>query len=371
MRTNKKIWNASLILLLLLGVQLIASSAFQKESPTKIELHVLPGLQFNLPRFHVKPGAPVELVFTNTDDMDHNLLILNPGQREKVVQKAMDLGVDALRKNYVPNDPDILWHTPILHDGQSKTLHFKAPDKEGVYPYVCTLPGHGFVMYGAMYVSKEDNMPPIEKDSNVPPTRMKADEHHLHHKASHPYKLEPPYLYRLYIEGSGPAAIAVHLPEKLSYCWDAGACRLRFAWQGDFVDNTLLWKGHKDARAAVLGTIFYTENQKTALSIGNSTLPQEHRFKGYRITKAGYPEFRYLVHGVEVFELIQELKGGAGIVRTFRIPTLNETVSLHLTTAPNVQHTVNGKPITGTVLQLSAAEGKQFSIETKNITHAH
>ena len=36
--------------------------------------------------------------------------------------------------------------------------------------------------------------------------------------------------------GAGPAAIAVSLPNDLSYCWDAGSCRLRYAWQGEFLD---------------------------------------------------------------------------------------------------------------------------------------
>ncbi len=370
MRTHRKTWNTSLIFLFLLAIQTIGSSAFQKGDPTKIELLVLPGLQFNLSRFHVKPGESIELTFTNTDDMDHNLLIINPGKREKVVQKAMDMGVHALKNNYIPDDPDVLWHTPILHDGQSKKLAFKAPDKEGVYPYVCTLPGHGFVMYGAMYVSKDGKMPPIEKDNNVPPTRMKTEDHHLHHKAQHPYTLTPPYLYRLYMEGTGPATIAVHLPEKLSYSWDAGTCMLRFAWKGDFVDNTLLWKGHKDARSVILGDIFYRENQKHVLTIGNAAATPKLEFKGYRIAKGGYPEFKYLINGIEVFELVKEMEGGKGIVRTFRIPKLNDTVTIHLTSATGVQHYWDGKALSNAMLQLSPTEGKHFSIASRTIENA-
>ena len=165
---------------LLLVLQVLPSMA-QKAKTAEIKLSVLPGLQFNLPRFQVKPGQQVNIVFNNTDNMEHNLLIVNPGQREKIVQKAMSMGSNGAKNNYIPGDSDVLWSIPVLRTGQTQTLTFKAPDKEGVYPYVCTFPGHGFIMYGAMYVSSSGTMPPIEKDKNVSPSRMKADASHAHH----------------------------------------------------------------------------------------------------------------------------------------------------------------------------------------------
>ena len=36
---------------------------------------------------------------------------------------------------------------------------------------------------------------------------------------------------------AGPAAIAVAVNEELHYCWDAGECRLRYIWKGDFIDG--------------------------------------------------------------------------------------------------------------------------------------
>lgn len=348
----------------LLAVSPISSIALQKSEPIEIELNVLPGLQFNLARFHVHPGQKVKLTFTNTDDMDHNLIITKPGKREDIVKKAAAMGAAGIKNNYVPDDIDILWSTPILHDGQSKTVTFIAPEKEGVYPYVCTLPGHGYIMYGAMYVNKSGDMPPIEKDRNIPPTRTTADSPHTHHHSPHPYTPKPPYLYRVYMEGVGPAAIAVHLPGKTSYCWDAGSCMFRFAWTGDFVDNTLLWKGHKDARSAILGHIFYTEKQSPILRIGNSSGSRSHQFKGYKILKDGYPEFRYLLDGTEVFELITERKGGDGIARRFRIPQSKDSVRLYYTETEGVQHYFNGTRLSGGILHLSATEAKEFTIET-------
>ena len=101
----------------------------------------------------------------------------------------------------------------------------------------------------------------------------------------HPYALIPPYLYHVYIEGASPAAIAVHLPNDLSYCWDAGDCRLRFAWKGGFLDMSDLWKGHFDASAKVLGDIFFRDNTDYPIRLGeNATIPVVE-YKGYRLIR--------------------------------------------------------------------------------------
>ena len=46
----------------------------------------MPGLQFDKPRFTAEPGQEIELTFKNPDDMAHNLVFTQPGQRMAVVQ---------------------------------------------------------------------------------------------------------------------------------------------------------------------------------------------------------------------------------------------------------------------------------------------
>jgi len=352
-------------ILVFVSVLLLPKAPMAQQKALEIDMTVLPGLQFSLPRFHVKPGQQVKLKFKNTDDMDHNFLIVKPGKREGVVSKALALGAEGPKQNYVPKGDDVLWHTVTLHDGQSEVLTFIAPKEEGVYPYVCTLPGHGFVMYGAMYVNSTGKMPPIEKDNNIPPNRQKAEAGHDHaHHQSHPYALKAPYLYRTYVEGAGPAAIAVHLPAQLSYCWDAGVCKLRFAWQGDFLDNTAIWKGHKDARSVILGDVFYREDKRAVLGIGD-VAQEKPRFKGYKIVDGGYPEFHYVINGVDVFELIKELKNGGGVVRSFRIPQLKDQVRFAYTPTDAVRYYYEGKELSTDILELSAQAGKQFAVEVR------
>ncbi|SMC65690.1 plastocyanin/azurin family copper-binding protein [Pedobacter africanus] len=314
-------------------------------APTVIELKVLPGLQYDVVRFTVKPGAAVKLNFTNTDDMSHNLLITKPGARVNVVNAALQLEEKGPAMNYVPKSADVLWSIPVVSPDQTRSLTFKAPAKAGAYPYVCTFPGHGFVMYGVMYVNAGGEMPDIKTDPNIPPSRQEEqvaaaasqDMHNQHdmHKmaepkkvqANHPYTPVAPYLYRIFMEDAGPAAIAVSLPQELSYCWDAGLCRLRYAWKGGFVDNTGIWKGHADAVAKIVGTIFYREIMSSPLRIGKADEIPVAAYKGYRLVNK-YPEFHYTLNGTDVYELILPKEDGKGLIRKFRIPDAGKTVWL-------------------------------------------
>jgi azurin len=339
----------------------------------EIHINAIPGLQFDVVQFQVEPGQAVRLTFSNLDDMGHNLLFTAPGSRSKVVNDALQLAEKGPRMNYIPELPEVLWALPVIYNGQSQVLEFTAPQESGAYPYVCTYPGHGLIMYGVMYVSNVENMPPKSEDENIPPNRRTdgtlPEADHAAHSASavlesqppHPYDLVPPFLYRVFIENSSLASIAVHLPHQLSYCWDATECRLRFAWTGDFLDNTDLWHGHKNAYAKVLGEIFYTDKTAFPLRIGNSDLIPEREFKGYRMVDR-YPEFRYLVSGYLVHEIIHPKDDGSGLVRNFRIDGIDQTVWFVYDPKDGVTYeTSSGKWEDGR-LRLSAKEAQQFTI---------
>jgi hypothetical protein len=126
----------------------------------------------------------------------------------------------------------------------------------------------------------------------------------------HAYTPEPPYLYRTFLRDSGPASIAVALPGGQNYCWDAGACRLRHAWRGGFLDPMPHWRGNGDAFAEVKGTIYYRAGTGFPLRFGDAKkIPTDVRFRGYRLLEL-YPEFRYDVDGIEVRELIKPAHHG-------------------------------------------------------------
>jgi plastocyanin len=310
---------------------------------TTISLKAISGLQFDVVRFTVKPGARVKIVYTNIDDMSHNLLILKPGSRVEVVNAALKLEERGPEFNYIPKLDKVLWFIKALSPEQTKSVTFTAPAQAGVYPYACTYPGHGFVMFGAMYVNADGKMPELKTDLNVPPKRrddktpetakmdMAGHDMHMDKPAPppkpvepHPYKLVAPYLYRAFMDDASPAAIAVCLPQNLSYCWDAGTCRLRYGWYGGFIDMAPIWKGHSDAMAKLIGTIFYRE-AAFPLQIGKSQDKPVIEYKGYRLINK-YPEFHYTYNGTDVYELIMPKDDGNGLVRNFKIPDAKKIV---------------------------------------------
>lgn len=117
-----------------------------------VEIGTLPGLKYDTESFTVKAGSKVKLVFNNSDDMMHNLLIVQPGKADAVGQMAMELGLEGEEKGYVPDDEAVLFHTNLLQPESSDVIYFTAPSKPGTYPFVCTFPGHYLVMRGVMVV---------------------------------------------------------------------------------------------------------------------------------------------------------------------------------------------------------------------------
>lgn len=111
-------------------------------------------LLYDLREFKVKAGQPVKLVFENPDVTPHNLLIVQPGAADEVGMAGNEMAKtpDGLAKDFIPDSPKILHKTRMLNQGEREILRFTAPEKAGVYPYICTFPGHWLVMKGEMIV---------------------------------------------------------------------------------------------------------------------------------------------------------------------------------------------------------------------------
>ena len=118
-----------------------------------------------------------------------------------------------------------------------------------------------------------------------------------------------------------PAAIAVGLPGGISYCFDAGESKLRYAWSGGFVDmsRTLLNKKNRQTNltetAEIVGKIFFREGLYP-IRVGDRDRVPQTRFRGYRLVDS-IPEFHYQVDGISVYERIEP--ADSGLVRRFRI----------------------------------------------------
>jgi putative heme-binding domain-containing protein len=112
---------------------------------------------FDKERLVVKAGKPFEILFENTDIMPHNFVVTEPGALEEIglMAEASATEPGALERNYVPRSNKILMATRLLQPRELQKLDVTAPDKPGVYPYVCTYPGHWRRMYGALYVVED------------------------------------------------------------------------------------------------------------------------------------------------------------------------------------------------------------------------
>jgi azurin len=117
---------------------------------------------FTREEFTVRPGQPVKLVFTNPDATDHNLVIVRPGALAEVGVAANEMARDPKNAtgDFIPESRQakILAATPMIGPTRKALVHvlrFDAPTEPGVYPYVCTFPGHWIVMNGRMVVADD------------------------------------------------------------------------------------------------------------------------------------------------------------------------------------------------------------------------
>jgi putative heme-binding domain-containing protein len=129
----------------------------------------------------VEKGKAVEFVFENFDLMPHNIVFATPGSLEELGKLAEANATDPAfqARHFVPNSAKVLLGSTLLQPRQVQKLSFTAPAKTGVYPYVCTYPGHWMRMHGALYVV--DNLDEY----------LANPEEYL---AKHPMKIEDPAL---------------------------------------------------------------------------------------------------------------------------------------------------------------------------------
>ncbi len=108
-----------------------------------------------LPRtFTARPGEPIKLTFVNPDAVPHNWALIRPGTLALVGDLANKIiaDPDAVARRYIPRTDAVLAHTDIAEPQGQSVIYFRAPDKPGRYPYLCTFPGHWMVMNGEMVV---------------------------------------------------------------------------------------------------------------------------------------------------------------------------------------------------------------------------
>jgi len=103
----------------------------------------------------VKPNQPIRFEFENPDATPHNLVLVQPGCLEEVGLAANEMAKDpeaAKSGQFIPKSKRIIVHTKMLNQGETEILRFKAPKNKGVYPFLCSFPGHWTIMKGNLIV---------------------------------------------------------------------------------------------------------------------------------------------------------------------------------------------------------------------------
>ncbi len=123
-----------------------------REGKRTLLLGTLPGMKFDQEEMEVTAGDTLQLVFRNSDDMLHNVVICRPGTGQAVGAAAMAMGIDGPAHNYVPETDDVLYHTTLTQPDSTDRIFFTAPEQPGAYDYICSFPGHAGIMKGILRV---------------------------------------------------------------------------------------------------------------------------------------------------------------------------------------------------------------------------
>ena len=330
------------------GVDAAIKQAASKGKVRTVKISMADGMRFDPPRIEAKPGESLVLQLENLDasHQPHNFLVIAPGQVQAVVREGLELGGKGALSGFIPKHPAVLASTGRVIDPEGLfELPFNVPAEPGVYGYVCTVPGHGLLMYGALYVGVP--MPPLSKDSNIPQLTMEKGLAGGGRR---------PFVQRMFLPNSGPAAIGVALPGAQNICFDAGACRLRYAWSGAFFDGTQYWQGNGRDLGELGGDPWWVSSE-FPLKIEGSDLTRV-KFMGYSLVD-GIPEFHYRAGEHEIFESVVAAVDGVEI--RLRIPTASGAVAYHLESGPYKWRSPQGGRV-GQQILVPASAAKRFSI---------
>jgi len=111
-------------------------------------------MAYDMEKLVVEVNRPVQLTFANTDNMPHNWVLAQPGSLAEVglLSESTASQSEAANRKYVPRSDKILIASRLLQSNESQVIDFITPSEPGVYPFVCTYPGHWRRMFGALYV---------------------------------------------------------------------------------------------------------------------------------------------------------------------------------------------------------------------------
>jgi azurin len=136
------------------AVSLFAKQTARAEDIEIFTIKTLPAqMRYDVTELTISPRTQVKIIFENSDDMPHNMVFFQPGTDVVAVSnKQLEKPDEALKRNWLPEDPRMWLHSKLLNPKEREEIVFTAPDKPGIYPFVCTFPGHAVTMQGRLKI---------------------------------------------------------------------------------------------------------------------------------------------------------------------------------------------------------------------------
>jgi hypothetical protein len=114
----------------------------------------------------------------------------------------------------------------------------------------------------------------------------------------------------------------------VNYGFDTVDCRVRYAWDGDFLDMRPQWAVKGETLPKILGRIFWRTGPDFGVRIGDPAMAAPPRFRGHRV-REGLPELYYDVATtderatgsppIRVDERIEAAPSGLGLVHHYEV----------------------------------------------------
>jgi hypothetical protein len=145
-------------------------------------------------------------------------------------------------------------------------------------------------------------------------------------------------IYRNFIQGAGPRAIGVGLPEKAHYAFDANEMRLAMIWQGAFMDARRHWTDRGVGFEPPMGdNILHLPVGPTfaVLSKDDEAWPSKsppkqlgYHFRGYRLSDDQRPTLQYSFNDIKIEDFPNAIDTNAG-------PFIRRTLTLTADNPPD------------------------------------
>ena len=166
-------------------------------------------------------------------------------------------------------------------------------------------------------------------------------------------------IYRNFIAGCGPRAIAVGYPGGVNICWDADQMNVALVWQGAFMDAKRHWTSRgvgdqpplgygvaKLGQQRALGVLESPEAPWVPASVKDEPRNLDYTFRGYQLDSQRRPTFMWEYKGVEVTDFFEQegdcKKGNAAIIRHITMTCNLPPSNLHFLALAGAVETAKG-----------------------------